>query len=71
MVNPAADCALAKAIPKSSEMPMTSPVDFISGPSRMSRARELEEREHRLLDEDAVHGQVLGEPLVAPGSGRP
>ena len=36
MVKPAADCDFAKAMPKSREMPMTSPVDFISGPSRMS-----------------------------------
>ena len=36
MVKPAADWDLAKARPKSSETPMTSPVDFISGPSRMS-----------------------------------
>ena len=36
MRKPTACCDLAKAIPKSLEMPMTSPVDFISGPRRMS-----------------------------------
>ena len=33
---PAAACALAKAVGKSRAMPITSPVDFISGPSRAS-----------------------------------
>ena len=33
---PAAICALAKAVPKSFDMPMTSPVDLISGPRIMS-----------------------------------
>jgi hypothetical protein len=31
---PAAICALAKAWPKCEAWPITSPVDFISGPSR-------------------------------------
>ena len=33
---PLAEVALAKALPKSRETPITSPVDFISGPSRVS-----------------------------------
>ena len=33
---PAATCALAKASPKLSATPITSPVDFISGPSTVS-----------------------------------
>ena len=33
---PAASWALAKAIPKAWSMPITSPVDFISGPSTVS-----------------------------------
>ena len=35
-VEPAAICDLAKAAPNDESMPMTSPVDFISGPSPTS-----------------------------------
>ena len=36
ILKPAAICDLAKAMPKEWSIPITSPVDFISGPSRMS-----------------------------------
>ena len=35
-------------------MPITSPVDFISGPSTVSTAGEAGERKHRLLDPDVI-----------------
>ena len=38
---PAAACDFAKAHPKSSSMPITSPVDFISGPSNTSTPANL------------------------------
>ena len=39
---PAASWDLAKAMPKSRSMPITSPVDFISGPSRVSTSGETQ-----------------------------
>ena len=42
---PTASQALANASPKRGEIPMTSPVDFISGPSSDVLAGELAERE--------------------------
>ena len=41
ILNPEAIWDLAKAMPRSCEMPITSPVDFISGPSRMSAPGNL------------------------------
>ena len=38
---PAAICAFANALPKSSSIPMTSPVDFISGPRMVSTPGNL------------------------------
>ena len=40
-LTPAPSWALAKALPNSMSMPMTSPVDFISGPSRVSTPGNL------------------------------
>ena len=40
-------------------MPITSPVDFISGPSTVSTPGEAGEREHRLLDADMVEAGRL------------
>src|SRR3546814_14467725 len=39
-VTPAASCDLAKAVAKLRSMPMTSPVDFISGDKTGSRSEE-------------------------------
>ncbi len=54
---------LANAVPKSASMPMTSPVDFISGSAacryRAVGAAEPVERQHRLLDRDrSVDGRM-------------
>ena len=38
---PAPSCAFQKAAPKLLSMPMTSPVDFISGPSIVSTPKNL------------------------------
>ena len=51
----AADCDLANAVPKSASMPITSPVERISGPEHVVDAAPLDgpeplERQHRLLD---------------------
>ena len=53
---PAAAWDLAKAVGKSSAIPITSPVDFISGPEQRIRAMEALERQHRLLDADVTGG---------------
>ena len=50
-----ASCDLAYAVPNISSMPITSPVERISGPSTVStplpgRVTEPAERQHRLLD---------------------
>ena len=45
---------LAKAISNERSIPMTSPVDRISGPEHGVDAGEAREREHRLLDPDMI-----------------
>ena len=62
---PAAACALPNAVGKSSAMPMTSPVDFISGPRRVSVPGEAVERQHGLLDADVLGHEPLGQGEVA------
>jgi hypothetical protein len=42
-------------------MPITSPVLFISGPEQRVHARELHEREHRLLHREVSRHHLLGE----------
>ena len=70
----AAAWALANAVPKSASKPITSPVDFISGPSTVSTllavgGAEPVERHHRLLDRDRrVRRQVAA---VALGGQQP
>ena len=71
MWKPAACCALAKAIPKSVEMPITSPVDFISGPSRMSAPGNLRNGNTDSLTKMRLDLQVLGDPLLRQACGRP
>ena len=51
---PAPSCDLAKARPKSRSMPITSPVDFISGPRISIDAGETREREHGLFHRDVL-----------------
>ena len=51
---PAANWLLAKAMEKRSLTPITSPVDFISGPSTMSTPANLDEGEDGLLDRDVA-----------------
>ena len=61
---PAPACALPNAAGKSSAMPITSPVDFISGPSSASVPWSRWNGQHRLLDAHvraaALARQVLG-----------
>ena len=71
MRKPAAGCDLAKAIPKSLEMPITSPVDFISGPSRMSAPGNFRNGKTDSLTKMRVDRQVLGEALLGRACGRP
>ena len=67
---------LAKAISNERSRPITSPVDFISGPSTVSTPAEAGEREHRLLDADVVEaaagaaGSKLAERLARHDAGR-
>ena len=49
-------------------MPMTSPVDFISGPRTVSTPGELDEGEHRLLHGDVRDLALLGEAELARAS---
>ncbi len=71
---PAPSWDLAKAAPKSRSRPITSPVDFISGPSSESTFGKAREREHRLLDRDVSRralGQIeAGERLAGHHPGR-
>ena len=58
---PPAIWLLAKASGKAASMPITSPVDLISGPSTRVDVREAGEGEHRLLHRDMVElplGQI-------------
>ena len=71
MRKPAAVCDLAKAMPKSSEIPITSPVDFISGPSRMSVPGNFRNGKTDSLTKIREHRQVLGEALLPAGSSPP
>ncbi len=54
---PAAIWLLAKARPNVRSMPITSPVERISGPSRRVGVGEAVERQHRLLDRDVAAGR--------------
>ena len=57
---PAAAWALPNAVGKSRAMPITSPVDFISGPEHGVGAGEAGERQHGLLDRDVARCGVAG-----------
>ena len=61
---PAAACALANAVGKSRAMPITSPVERISGPSTRVGALEAVERQHGLLDRDVL---AVADPLAPCG----
>ena len=50
---------------------MTSPVDFISGPSRMSLPGNFRNGKTDSLTKMRGDGQVLGEPLLGQRRGRP
>ena len=50
---------------------MTSPVDFISGPSRMSAPGNFRNGKTDSLMKMRVDGQVLGHALLRQDSGRP
>ena len=56
---PAARSALAKAVGKSGPMPITSPVERISGPRVGSAPDEPLERQHRRLHADVVGRRLL------------
>ena len=62
-----ASCDFAYAAGKSPATPMTSPVDFISGPEHRVGAREAPERHDRLLDAEArrARGRRLGRSISA------
>ena len=60
---PAPIWLLPNAVAKSSAMPMTSPVERISGPEDGVDARELREREHRLLDRDVLAASTSLMPI--------
>ena len=67
---PLACCDLAKAMPKSFEIPMTSPVDFISGPSSVSAPGNLRNGNTDSLTKKRDDLEVLGEPLLGERSSR-
>ena len=68
----AAACDFAYAVPNTASMPITSPVERISGPSTVStpwplRVAEPAERQHRLLDRDR---RVQRQRAAVPGRGQ-
>jgi len=56
--------------PNVSPTPITSPVDFISGPRIGSTPREAVEREHRFLDRE-IAGRDFVRALLAQRAARP
>ena len=62
---PAPIWLLPNAVAKLAAMPMTSPVERISGPEDGVDAGELREREHRLLDRDVLGRHFLDRPSRA------
>ena len=60
---PAPSCDLAKASAKSVSRPMTSPVDFISGPSSVSTPGKRAKGKHGFLDRDVL--ELGGVDLLA------
>jgi hypothetical protein len=59
---PIASQALANASPKRGEMPMTSPVDFISGPSSVSSPGNLRKGKTGALMKKSTGGRSGGSP---------
>ena len=64
---PAPIWLLPNAIAKSRSMPITSPVERISGPEHRIDAGEAGEREHRLLDRDVAELRPASSPKPASG----
>ena len=68
---PTASQAFAKASPKRGEIPMTSPVDFISGPSRTSSPGNLRNGKTGALMKKSTGSRSGGRPSesrVRPGT---